>query len=141
MDLFLLLNKFHRPPVGQGRGGSGAYPANTVLKVPKGGFWSFQILYNYTETMSSVNSAACLLARNHFYQNISPTNKIQTVYSFPGRPSHARQMQVTVWKTASSHQGLPGQKTRRRVLSLVWKSSLSSPVLSKQIDSANHVIK
>ncbi|MCI4387474.1 hypothetical protein PGIGA_G00074560 [Pangasianodon gigas] len=105
------------------------------------GFWTFQILYTYTETMSSVNSAACLLAKNHFYQNISPTNKIQPVYSFPGGLSQARQRQVTVWKTASSHQGLPGQEPRRWVLSLVWKRPLSNPASSKRLSSADRVIK
>ncbi|KAK2825237.1 hypothetical protein Q7C36_019164 [Tachysurus vachellii] len=63
--------------------------------------------------MSSVNSAACLLARNHFYQNISPTNKLQPAYTFPGSLSQARQRQETVWKTASSHRGFSEQEQRR----------------------------
>ncbi|MCJ8741711.1 hypothetical protein PDJAM_G00073790 [Pangasius djambal] len=91
--------------------------------------------------MSSVNSAACLLAKNHFYQNISPTNKIEPVYSFPGSVTQARQRQVTVWKTASSHQGLSGQEPRRWVLSLVWKRPLSNTDSSKRQGSADHVIK
>lgn len=41
------------------------------------GVLSFQILHTYTETMSSVNSAACLLARNHFYQS-----KYSAIFNF-----------------------------------------------------------
>ncbi|KAK3519436.1 hypothetical protein QTP70_028675 [Hemibagrus guttatus] len=91
--------------------------------------------------MSSVNSAACLLARNHFYQNVGPTNKIRPVYTFPGSLSQARRRQESVWKTASSHQGFSGQEPRRWVLSLVWKSPLSRPALSKRLKSDDRVIK
>lgn len=50
--------------------------------------------------------------------DISPTNKIQPVYSFPGSLSHARQRQVTVWKTASSHQGTVNRCHESQVLDI-----------------------
>ncbi|XP_052337289.1 uncharacterized protein LOC118372006 [Oncorhynchus keta] len=57
--------------------------------------------------MTSVNSPACLLARNQFYRNkTSPTESIKptAVYSF----SDWSMLQVLVWVTMSTQPGFPG---------------------------------
>ncbi|XP_036803677.1 vegetative cell wall protein gp1-like [Oncorhynchus mykiss] len=57
--------------------------------------------------MTSVNSPACLLARNQFYRNTtSPTESIKStaVYSL----SDWSMLQVLVWVTMSTQPGFPG---------------------------------
>lgn len=50
--------------------------------------------------------------------DVSPTNKIQPVYSFPGSLSHGRQRQVTVWKSTFSHQGTANRYHESQVLDI-----------------------
>ncbi|KAI4892935.1 hypothetical protein NFI96_014187 [Prochilodus magdalenae] len=78
-------------------------------------------------SMSSVNSPACLLARNHFYRTPSPTDKVKSGYSFSDNLKQPALGQVTVWVTMSSHKGVPGQETRGLVVNLILKSPAWPP--------------
>ncbi|KAK6308592.1 hypothetical protein J4Q44_G00218630 [Coregonus suidteri] len=90
--------------------------------------------------MTSVNSPACLLARNQFYRNTrSPTESTRptTVYSLSDWSTLApKQRQVTVWVTMSTQPGFPGAGgiSRGRRVSVVLGSSTprTAPVKSPQ---------
>ncbi|KAI1892835.1 hypothetical protein AGOR_G00137620 [Albula goreensis] len=68
-------------------------------------------------TMTSVNSPACLAARNQFYRNLSPSTQVKSVHSHSG--CLKKQRQVTVWVTTSTHQGLPRMMARGWWISVV----------------------
>ncbi|TDH10069.1 hypothetical protein EPR50_G00071190 [Perca flavescens] len=57
--------------------------------------------------MTSVNSPACLLARNHFYRNLPPSpEEIKPV--FRCQNDSVKQRQVTLWVTMVTPPGSPG---------------------------------
>ncbi|KAL7860051.1 hypothetical protein SRHO_G00151980 [Serrasalmus rhombeus] len=91
-------------------------------------------------SMSSVNSPACLLARNQFYRTISPTDKKKPGCSSSDNLKQPMQSQGTVWVITSSHQGVPGQETGL-MINLIVKNPFSSSASSKQLSPAGPVVK
>ncbi|KAL1020634.1 hypothetical protein UPYG_G00002710 [Umbra pygmaea] len=72
--------------------------------------------------MTSVNSPACLLARNHFYRNPNPVErrKPSTVYNVSDWSTlQPKQKQVTVWVSMTTESGFPGRMTTEWCVSLV----------------------
>ncbi|CAI5648921.1 unnamed protein product [Oreochromis niloticus] len=69
--------------------------------------------------MTSVNSPACLLARNHFYRSLPPSPE-------PTKPAHKQRL-PTLWVTVETAPGLPGLVgTKGLWVSIVLGSSSSS---------------
>ncbi|KAL6482745.1 hypothetical protein MHYP_G00076170 [Metynnis hypsauchen] len=125
--LTYLSNQTYTLPAGLQR--TSTHNGQNTLKVPQG---------LPAGSMSSVNSPACLLARNQFYRTVSPTDKKKCSPS--DNLKQPMQSQGNVWVITSSHQGVPGQETGL-MINLIVKNPFSSSASSKQLSPAEPVVK
>ncbi|KAK5895071.1 hypothetical protein CesoFtcFv8_011693 [Champsocephalus esox] len=92
--------------------------------------------------MTSVNSPACLLARNHFYRN-SPPSPEQMKPEFSCQNDRQNQRQVTLWVSMPVSPGFPGGiGTNGFCVNIVLASSFSRHFSnSKQTSPADRGVK
>ncbi|GAA6234649.1 uncharacterized protein LOC102314601 isoform X4 [Lates japonicus] len=94
--------------------------------------------------MTSVNSPACLLARNHFYRNLpSSPEPSPAVFSCQSDSVRHKQRQVTLWVTMAAPPGLPcgiGTKSLWVNIDLGFSSSLPFST-SKPTNPADRAVK
>ncbi|KAG7520877.1 hypothetical protein JOB18_037771 [Solea senegalensis] len=79
--------------------------------------------------MTSVNSPACLLARNHFYKNL-PSSPEPSPAAFTCQNDSVSQRQVTLWVTMATPPALSGGIENKSLcinIVLGFPSSRSSP--------------
>ncbi|KAM8863013.1 uncharacterized protein AB9W97_018096 [Spinachia spinachia] len=105
----------------------GRYPAQNLLDTEDSAerqlvFWSgftFSVKENISgerlhtsDSMTSVNSPACLLARNHFYKNSAPGHEeikpVVEVFSCQNHCVAHNPRQFTLWVTMATPPGFPG---------------------------------
>ncbi|XP_042081023.1 uncharacterized protein LOC102314601 isoform X4 [Haplochromis burtoni] len=73
--------------------------------------------------MTSVNSPACVLARNHFYRSLPPSPEPTK----PARGCQDKQRLPTLWVTVETAPGLPGLVgTKGLWVSIILSASSSS---------------
>ncbi|KAK9515244.1 hypothetical protein VZT92_025905 [Zoarces viviparus] len=96
--------------------------------------------------MTSVNSPACLLARNHFYKNLPPgpeqMKPVDEMFSCQNDSIRHNQRHVTLWVNMATPPGFPGGiGTKGLWVNIVLGSSSRHFSTSKPTSPADRGVK